>query len=262
MNDLEGRICVVTGAGSGIGRAVATACAEAGGLVAVLDIQQQNAEATADAIKAQGQNAIAVHCDMSSEDSIESAAQHVEKTLGSVDVLINNAAVFQTGPIETFSLADWNRMLSVNLTGYFLSCRRFVVPMLAAGKGTIVNIGSLSAESVVPNMGPYSAAKAAVVAMTRQMAIEWGARGVRCNVLHPGMIETPATAAAYVDPASRLAREKAVPLGRIGRPSDIADAAVFLASERSAYVHGAELMVDGGFGKNLVNLVPRLPSQS
>lgn len=262
MKELEGKVCAVTGAGSGIGKAIALACAAEGASVAVLDINGPNAQATTEAIIAQGGQAIAVSCDTASEDSVEAAATQIEERLGAAGILINNAAIFRTGPIEDFSLLEWNRMLSVNFTGYFLTCRRFARPMLAAGSGVIVNVGSLSAETVVPNMGPYSAAKAAVVAMTRQMAIEWGPRGLRCNVLHPGMIETPATAAAYVDPASRLARQKAIPLGRIGQPSDIAGAAVFLASDSAGYVHGAELMVDGGFGKNLISLVPRLPGQS
>jgi NAD(P)-dependent dehydrogenase (short-subunit alcohol dehydrogenase family) len=256
---LEAKVCVVTGAGSGIGQAIAAACAEAGAQVAVLDIQAQNAATSAERIIAQGGRAVAVTCDTSCEESLDHAAKHIAQTLGSAQILINNAAIFRSGPLESFSLSDWNRMLSVNLTGYFLACRRFAQPMLATGEGKIVNIGSLSAESVVPNMGPYSAAKAAVVALTRQMALEWGPRGIRCNVVHPGMIETPATAAAYVDSTSRKARERAVPLGRVGRPEDIAQAAVFLASDQSAYVHGAELTVDGGFGRNLIGLIPRLP---
>jgi len=260
VKQLQDKICVVTGAGGGIGRGIASACADSGGIVAVLDINEQSANATAAQIVDRGGRAISLVCNTASEKSIDSAASIIERELGSADILINNAAIFRSGQLESFSLADWNLMLSVNFTGYFLSCQRYARTMLASGKGSIVNIGSLSADSVVPNMGPYSAAKAAVVALTRQLAIEWGPRGIRCNVVHPGMIETPATAAAYIDPASRVAREKAVPLGRIGQPSDIAEAVVFLASDQATYIHGAELMVDGGFGKNLVSLVPRLPA--
>lgn len=258
-NDLKGKVCVVTGAGSGIGRGIALACAAAGAKVAVLDIQESHAAEVAGLINGDGGQAMSVVCNVAEEDSVIAARALVSNQLGTADVLINNAAIFRTGPLECFALADWNAMLAVNFTGYFLCCKQFVLPMLKAESGVIVNVGSLSAEAVVPNMGPYSAAKAAIVALTKQMAVEWGPRGIRCNVVHPGMIETPATAAAYANPKSRAARVRAVPLGRIGTPEDIAEAAVFLASDRSAYISGAELTVDGGFGRNLFGLVPRLP---
>jgi NAD(P)-dependent dehydrogenase (short-subunit alcohol dehydrogenase family) len=257
---LEGKRCVVTGSGRGIGRGIAKACADAGAIVAVLDIHASQAHETAEAITSRNGQAISEACDVSDEASIARAVSTVEAQIGAPDVLINNAAIFRTGPLETFSLADWNATLAVNLTGYFLCSKHFAAPMLSRGAGTIVNVGSLSAEAVVPNMGPYSAAKAAITALTKQMAIEWGPRGIRTNVVHPGMIETPATAAAYVDSESRRARERAIPMGRIGTPEDIAGAVVFLASDLSAYVNGAELTVDGGFGRNLIGLVPRLPN--
>lgn len=260
--ELDGKTCVVTGAGSGIGRGIALAMAENGAKVAVLDVNEAGASETVSMIKAAGGRTVAIHCDTSDESSVQQACDVIAAKLGAADILVNNAAIFRTGALEDFSLSDWNAMVAVNFTGYFLCSKTFAKAMIAAGKGTIVNIASLSAIAVVPNMGPYSAAKAAVTSLTKQMAVEWGPKGIRCNTVHPGMVETPATAAAYENPMSRKGRENAVPLGRVGTPNDIAEAVAFLASDRAAYINGAEITIDGGFGQNLIGLVPRLPSKS
>lgn len=259
-NGIAGKCCVISGASRGIGKGLAVAFAAEKARVAVLDIREDAAQTVADEITAAGGEALAIGCDVSDLIRLAEAQQRVVDRFGPAEILINNAAIFRTGPLEEFNLNDWNLMLSVNLTGYFLCSQIFGRDMIGAGRGSIINIASLSAEAVVPNMGPYSAAKAAVTALTKQFAIEWGPKGIRCNAVHPGMIETPATQAAYSDPERRKGREQAVPLGRTGLPEDIAQAAIFLAGDQAAYINGATLMVDGGFGENLINLVPRLPS--
>lgn len=254
---LDGKVCVVTGAGSGIGSACALALAVAGAHVAVLDKSGEAARATANAILAEGGRAVFVECDVSDKRAVEDAARDVEERLGGCDVLVNNAGIIRAGSLATLSLDDWNLLLSINLTGYFLCAQAFGGQMRAKGGGTIVNMASVASNHATPVAGAYSVAKAGVQMLSRQLAIEWGGDGIRSNCVNPGLILTPLSQSMYDRPGIREKREAMVPAGRIGTPEDVAEIVLFLASNRSAYVSGEEITIDGGMVRNLMSLIPR-----
>jgi NAD(P)-dependent dehydrogenase (short-subunit alcohol dehydrogenase family) len=253
---LNDRVCVVTGGGSGIGRGIALALAAQRARVAVLDRDEASAGETVALMPDAGGAGIALGCDVSSQDSVEAACVEVRDRFGDAQVLVNNAAISRPGPIAELTLADWNALLAVNLTGYFLCSQVFGRAMRAKRDGALVHVASLGAEFVIPFAGAYSVAKAGIAMLSRQIAVEWGPDGVRSNVVHPGFVQTPRTQPAYEKPGAMEMRSQAIPAKRIGRAEDIADAVVYLASPRAAYVSGAEMMVDGGFTRNLMGLIP------
>ena len=254
---LAGKVCVVTGAGSGIGRAIATGFAQHGARVAVLDRNLEGSQATVEQITSRGGQAIAIACDISDPASVTAAAERSQAAFGPCDVLVNNAGVLRSGRLEDLALDEWNGLLAINLTGAFLCSQTFGRQMRARGKGAIVHLASIAASHAAASSGAYSVAKAGIAMLSRQLAIEWGEYGIRSNAVNPGMTLTPMTQAAYERPGTAERRNQAIPSGRVGRPEDIAEAVIFLASERSSYTTGAELTVDGGFTRNLLNLVPR-----
>lgn len=254
---LEDQVAVVTGAASGIGAAVAQSLGDAGAKVALLDLDGKGAETIATQLRSQGRSAIAIECDIASEGSIGKAAQRVADELGACSVLVNNAGMLRAGDLADVSLEAWNQVLAVNLTGYLLCARAFSKPMRDARRGSIVNVASISALHPQSGSGAYSASKAGVLLMSRQMAVEWGPLGVRSNAICPGMIRTALSATFYEEPGFEARRAQVTASRRIGEPQDIADAALFLASSRSAYVNGAELVVDGGMSSMLMDMVPR-----
>ena len=256
-SDLAGRVCVVTGAGSGIGRAISVALGSRGARVAVLDRDAPNADETLALVREAGGDGLAVVCDVSKQDSVESARSSVFERFGDAQILVNNAAVIRPGPLKNLPLDEWNALLSVNLTGYFLCAQVFGRAMLEKHDGALVHVASIAAEFATPFSGAYSVAKAGVTMLSRLLAVEWGPEGVRSNVVHPGLISTPMTRDIYETPGVSERRSQTIPSRRIGRPEDIAETVVFLASPMSSYVNGAEIVVDGGFTRNLVSFIPR-----
>ena len=254
---LAGRVCVVTGAGSGIGRAIATALVGVGAVVALLDRNRAGCEAAAAELGGRGGKALPVACDTSDQKSVGAAAEAVQRELGGCDVLVNNAGLLRSGLLENLSLEDWNHLLAVNLTGYLLCAQAFGKSMLAAKRGSIVHVASVAAHHPQPRSGAYSASKAGVVVLSRQLALEWGPSGIRSNVVSPGLIRTPLSEAFYQAPGVSERRAQVVPSRRIGKPEDIADVVLYLASDRAAYVNGADVAVDGGFAAVLMDTVPR-----
>ncbi|MDE2200762.1 MAG: glucose 1-dehydrogenase [Rhodospirillales bacterium] len=254
---LSGRVAVVTGGGGGMGRAIGAALAEAGAAVAFLDRATEGAEDAAAAVRAAGGRAMAAACDVAQPDSIVAASGQVSCALGAPDILVNNAALLRPGALDTLALAEWNAILAVNLTGYLLCAQAFGQPMLARGRGSIVHVASIAGAHPQGGSGAYSAGKAAVIMLSRQLATEWGPRGVRSNVVSPGLIRTPMSEAFYATPGVTERRSAVVPARRIGTPEDIADAVLFLASDRASYVSGDEITVDGGFTRMVMNLIPR-----
>ena len=254
---LSGRICVVTGGGGGIGRAVALSLARAGARVAAIDLDERGLEVTGAALRELGGDHIVKRCDTSSGDSVAAASETIEKALGPCGVLVNTAAVLRPGGLENLSLAEWNAVLSVNLTGYFLSAQAFGRQMRKAGRGSLVHVASISGSHAQGQSGAYSVSKAGVIMLSRQLASEWGPQGIRSNVVSPGMVITPMSQSFYDTPGVTERRSAVVPLRRVGMPQDIADAILYLASDRSSYVNGDEITVDGGYANMLMNLVPR-----
>ena len=260
-SSLAGRVCVVTGAGSGIGRGIALALAKEGARVAALDLNADGASATVAEIKSHGGQAAAFTCDTSDAASVAGAAGQSAAALGPCDVLVNNAGILRPGALDVLPLAEWNKVLSVNLTGYFLCAQTFGRQMRSKTDdkrgGALVHIASIAAEHATAMAGAYSVAKAGVEMLSRQLAVEWGPHGIRSNAVHPGLILTPMSQAFYDQPGVTARRSQVVPAGRIGLPEDIAQAVVFLASDRSAYISGQSLTVDGGFTRMMMGLIPR-----
>lgn len=257
---LQGRVCAVTGAASGIGAATARQLAAAGAHVALLDRDADGAGRMAAALASEfgaaGVRTLALTCDIADEAQTLEAARKVQAALGDCAALVNNAGLLRPGSLDSVSLADWNTVLSVNLTGYLLCARAFKA-QLQATRGAIVHVASISGNFPQTHSGAYSAGKAGVLLMSRQMAAEWGPLGIRSNVICPGMIRTALSARFYEEPGFEEKRALVTASRRIGEPQDIADVALFLASPRSGYMNGAELAVDGGMSSMLMDMVPR-----
>ncbi len=247
----------MTGAAGGIGASIAQTFVAAGARVALLDRDADKTIALAEQLRAGGADAVAIACDIGDPASVAHAAERVQRDLGPADVLVNNAGLLRAGGIETIELDAWNAMLQVNLTGYMLCSQTFGRAMLARGSGALVHVASIAARHPQTHSGAYSASKAAVAMLARQLAAEWGPRGVRSNTVCPGMIRTPLSESFYANGDIEARRSAMTASRRIGRPDDIANVVAFLASPRAAYVNGAELVVDGGLDAMLMDLVPR-----
>ena len=254
---LSGRVCVVTGGGGGIGRATAVSFAKVGARVAAIDRDERGLEATLAELRKLGDSHVVVGCDTTSVDSVNAASEKIEKSLGPCSVLVNTAAILRPGALDTLSLAEWNAVLAVNLTGYFICAQAFGRPMRQLGRGSLVHVSSIAGSNAQGQSGAYSVSKAGVIMLSRQLANEWGPHGIRSNVVSPGMVITPMSQAFYDTPGVTERRSAVVPMRRVGMPQDMADAILFLASDRAGYVNGDEIMVDGGYANMLMNLVPR-----
>jgi len=245
---LENKIAVVTGGGSGIGLGICQAFVRQGAKVAVVDMDGAKADAAARLI-ADGKpgTAIGVTADVTDPDAVTAMADTVIDAFGRVDVLVNNAGARCIKSFLDHDLDDWNRMIGINLTGPFLCSRALVPYMIGQGSGAVIHLASIASFMGRPDRVAYVAAKTGVLGLTRAMAVDLGGTGVRVNAIAPGMIATPFNAMFADDPETgpRWARENCV--GRWGTPEDIANAAVFLASDESAFMTGADIKVDGGW---------------
>jgi NAD(P)-dependent dehydrogenase (short-subunit alcohol dehydrogenase family) len=243
---LAGKSAVVTGAGNGIGRAIALAFADAGANVACVDLDKAAAEASAKGI---GPSSIAVACDVSNEAQVEAAAKAILAKYSAIHILVNGAAGHDpNGTVLDLTLDDWNKVFSVNVGGAFLMSRAILPAMSKAGGGSIIHIASQLGSVAGPRRAVYCASKGALLQLAKAMATDHAAQNVRVNTLSPGAVETDRLVKRFGD--METARRTAGPkhlLQRLGQPQEIAQAAVFLASDASSFMTGTDLLVDGGY---------------
>lgn len=255
--ELDDKVCVVTGAAGGIGAEIAREFAKVGCRVALLDRDEKGAQAAAASIAETGARAIAVACDITNKASVDKAADTVQRELGRCDVLVNNAAAIYADALMNIDLDKWNQLMAVNLGGFLLCSQSFGRQMIAGGGGSMVHVASISGRVPQPYSGPYSVSKAGVKMLSQLLAVELGEHGIRSNVVSPAMVRTPMSEVIYQNPEVLKKREQIVPARRISGPRDIAEVVVYLASPRSGYVSGQDILVDGGLSTAWLTLIPR-----
>ncbi len=248
---MQGKVAVVTGGGLGIGRATAVLFAQKGARVAVFDLDRTSGEETVALVKQAGSEGIFCRVDVADESQVRAAVDEVHRAFGRLDILVNNAGIYKKGDLLEVSLADWNKILSVNLTGAFLCSKYCVEKMVGAGGGVIVNVASEAGLVGIKGQVAYNVSKAGVIGLTRSAAVDFADRNVRVNCVCPGTTYTPLVAEALrreADPvAARRSLESCRPANRLGRPEEIAHAIVFIASDEVAYATGSALVIDGGY---------------
>jgi 2-dehydro-3-deoxy-D-gluconate 5-dehydrogenase len=246
MFRLDGQVALVTGGDKGLGQGIAVALAQAGADVAIASRGGQN-EATLEAIEAAGRRGLGFTADLSSAAPVERIVGGTVDLLGRLDILVNNAGIVRRAPAADYAWEDWRAVLDVNLDAVWALCQAAGRPMLAQGRGKIINIASLLSFQGGVRVPAYAAAKHAVAGLTKALANEWAGRGVNVNAIAPGYMATDNTQALRDDPERARQILERIPAGRWGAPADLAGAAVFLAAPASDYVHGHVLVVDGGW---------------
>jgi NAD(P)-dependent dehydrogenase (short-subunit alcohol dehydrogenase family) len=244
--DLRGKAALVTGASAGIGRGVATRLSEAGAAVAVhYRGGKEDAEALASTLRGKGRKGLSVHAELTDPQSVETAIGTITDELGAIDILVNNAARQTHAGFEEMSLEEWRAMMATNLDGVFIVTHAVVAGMIARGSGgAIVNIASIEGLQPAPTHGHYAVSKAGLIMFTRAAALQYGKHGIRVNAVSPGVIRRDGIEQGWPEGVARWM--KAAPLGRMGEDEDVADAVLFLASQASRWITGANLVVDGG----------------
>lgn len=253
---MSARIVLISGGGSGIGRAAARRFAREGARVAVVDIDRAKAEAAAGEIEAEGGAALALAGDAASEEDVRRMAVRCLDVLGAPDVLVNCAGICPQARLTDMTLEEWNRVLSTNLTSMFLTCRELVPHMERRGGGCIVNVASVHAVATLEGYAAYAASKGGVAAFTRALAVDYAKRGIRANAVLPGAIHTPMLEASVQSPdlprhEIMNAWNRAQPLGRVGTAEEAAAVVVFAAHPDNSFMTGATLVADGGMTAEL-----------
>ncbi|MEO0535739.1 MAG: glucose 1-dehydrogenase [Cyanobacteria bacterium P01_A01_bin.123] len=247
---LNGKVCLITGAGAGIGRATAACFAREGATVVAADLDADAVQATQQSIQAAGGECCSLIVDISQEEQIKDAIATTVNQFGKLDVIHNNAGISILKPITEITEADLDKLLGVNLKGVFFGCKHAIAQMVTQGGGIIINTASELGVVGQPLYSAYCATKGGVLALTRALATEWAAQNIRVNAICPGPIDTPMIHAEFAIGSNPTAEEQAVistiPAGRLGKPEEIARVALFLATSDAEFVHGAAIVADGG----------------
>ncbi|MEX2275139.1 MAG: glucose 1-dehydrogenase [Actinomycetota bacterium] len=246
---LEGKVALITGGASGMGRVASELFAREGARVVLTDVDDDRGNATATAIVDAGGSANFVHADVAREADAEAMVRHSVDTYGGLHILYNNAGVMlaEDGSVDATEERIWDTTLAINVKGVAFGCKYGIPAMIDAGGGSVINVASFVAwMGAATSQTAYTASKGAVLSMTREIAVEYARRGIRANALCPGPIDTPLLAELLADPAQRQRRFVHIPMGRLGQAEELAKAALFLASDDSSFMTGASLIVDGG----------------
>ncbi|MED4782372.1 glucose 1-dehydrogenase [Brevibacillus choshinensis] len=247
MARLEGKVAIITGGGTGIGKKTALRFAKEGAEVVVTDINLDSANQTVAEIKEAGGSALAIAHDVSKEEQWQQVVAQAVEQYEKVDILFNNAGIYIIKPLAELTLEEWNRLMSINVTGVFLGMKHVMPVMSKQQAGSVINASSIAGLIGAPGHVLYGASKGAVRIMTKDAAIEYAAKGVRVNSIHPGYIDTGmVTYASEATKHSKAELAQGVPTGRLGTVDDVSNMVLFLASDESAHVTGAEFVIDGG----------------
>lgn len=257
---LKDKVAIVTGSGAGIGKSIVKVFAEEGAKVVGASRRSQNGQPVIDKITAQGHEAMFVKCDVSVEEDVQNLIAAVIDKYNKIDILVNNAGVNFVKNFENLTSSDWDRVLNTDLRGTYL-CSRYVIDYMIKNRGgSIINIGTVHTMQCLPGATPYDAAKWGLVGLTKSMAVEFASRNIRVNILSPGLIDTQIwddikNAAPDLNACLKYWQSN-IPMGRVGKPEEVAACAVFLASDEASYVTGANFLVDGGMTSQLISMEP------
>ena len=250
MFDLKGKVAIITGARRGMGRSHAITLAKAEAKVVVADISLEDCQKVVDEIKKAGGEAIAVKCDVTKKNEVDSMVKAAVKKWGKVDILVNNAGICQFKPFLELTEEEWDRTININLKGYFLCAQAAAKEMVKQKSGVIVNIASIAMGQVgvgFPTLAHYCASKGGIVAMTETLALELAPYNIRVNAIAPGAIETPMINPLKADPKTMEGTLARIPLHRVGKPEEVSNLVLFLASDASSYMTGSTVVIDGGW---------------
>jgi len=249
--DVSGKIVLITGSSRGLGLALAGGFAEAGARVIINGTRQAGVDQAVETIRRMGGLAMGYAFNVTDAAQVEENVTRIEREVGPIDVLINNAGIHRRAPLAEMSLEDWQAVIDVNLTSVFIMSRCVVKGMIERRRGVIINISSLNAEAARPTIGNYCAAKGGIAMLTKSMAVEWGKYNIRVNAIGPGYFITDLTRPLAENPEFDAWVRQRVPLGRWGNPGELVGTAIFLASEASSYISGRTIYVDGGWRASL-----------